>query len=349
MANIPATTPPTQRPLDDAELRDLLEPLGSIASHRLLSGGTFSAVHGVHLTDGTRVVVKTSVPASSMSDGRTPLLTYERDMLHSEQAMLRMVEGVEGVPSPRVLLSDFSHATRDVDALVMTWLDGTPWDTVANAMTPQATARAHAQVGEVMSATQSIVGDTFGFPAADFALGSGQWVDFFSLAIDSIIADAQMWGVDIEADRLLEAVAKGADALAEVTEPRFIHHDLWMGNVLLNPASGDVCGIVDFERSLFGDPLCAFVGAETMRTGASTPALLAGYESAGGRLPRDPAAGTATGFSKAADQRTTLYRLWLGAIQCVEIVPRQFHGKWLEEHRARLVANREVLLERAGV
>src|SRR5690606_8242959 len=66
---------PTQRPLNEAELRELLAPLGTVASHQLLSGGTFSAVQAARLTDGTDLVVKTSVPERALPDGRTPLLT----------------------------------------------------------------------------------------------------------------------------------------------------------------------------------------------------------------------------------------------------------------------------------
>lgn len=349
MANSSAPLLPTQRPLDREELDAMLAPLGRIASTRLLSGGTFSAVQGVTLDDGTEVVVKTSVPVAALPDGRTPLLTYEKDMLCAERDILELVRGLPGVPAPRVLVADFSRDIAAVDAIVMDLIPGTPWDTVVDEMTPEANAHAHEQVGAILAAMHAVTAPRFGYPARNFELGGHTWPAFFSALVDTVVADADAWGVDIEPDRLLEAVSRGADALAEVTTPHLIHNDLWYGNVLLDPATGHVNGVVDFERALFADPLWDFVGAESMLTGASTPALLRGYEAAGRTLPHDASAGTATGFTAAADVRTTLYRLWAMSVQFIEIVPRGFHGDWVAGHRATILANRAALFARAGV
>jgi aminoglycoside phosphotransferase (APT) family kinase protein len=248
-----------------------------------------------------------------------------------------------------VLLSDFSREVADVDVIVMDLVPGTPWDTVADSMSAEANASAHAREGAILASLHTLTGPRFGYPARDFALGGDTWPGFFAQLIDSAIADARAWDVDIEPDRLLAAVEKGAASLAEVTVPHLIHNDLWHGNVLIDPATGHVHGVVDFERSLFADPLWDFVGAESMTTTATTPALLSGYEAAGGTLPRDSDAGTATGFSRSADIRTTLYRLWAMSVQFIEIVPRGFHGDWVTGHRATILANRAALFERAGV
>ena len=340
---------PTQRPLNDEEVARVLAPLGNVRERRLLSGGTFSAVQGVDLADGTTVVVKTSVPVAALPDGRTPLLTYERDMLHSERDMLLRLAEVPGVPCPRVLLSDFTREVTDVDVVVMSMVPGTPWDTVAASMTPEANARAHETVGGIIAAIQSVGGDTFGYPAGDFALSGATWPAFFTMLIDSTVTDADAWGVDIEPDRLIDALTVSAQALAAVKTPTLVHNDLWQGNVLLDPATGEVHGVVDFERALFGDPLQDFCGADSMNTGPITPALLRGYERAGAALPWLPGGGTVTGFDNAADTRLTLYRLWSLSVQLIEIVPRGFSGDWVAGHRATINANRAELFERLDV
>lgn len=340
---------PTQRPLNEAELRELLAPLGAVASHQLLSGGTFSAVQAARLADGTDLVVKTSVPERALPDGRTPLLTYEHDMLRAERDMLERLADIEGVPAPRVLHSDFSRTIADVDAVVMTRIPGTPWDTVTTEMSPAANDRAWARVGEVVAAMQRVTGRRFGYPARDFALGAQTWPEFIDALFAAAVADAAEWGVDIEPERLLAAVEAVRPHLDEVTEPHLVHNDLWPGNVLLDPATGEVFGVVDFERALFGDRLQDFCGSESMNTGRNESAYIAGYVAAGGSDRWDDASGTASGLDPAAHARLTLYRLWAMSVQFTEIVPRGFSGDWVAGHRATILANRAELFRQLGV
>ena len=189
----------------------------------------------------------------------------------------------------------------------------------------------------------------FGYPAHDFALGARSWPAFFGMLIDATIADAETWGVDVEPDRLIDALAASAHALAGVTTPALVHNDLWQGNVLLDPSTGQVHGVLDFERALFGDPLQDFCGAQSMSTGGVEEPLLAGYERAGGFSYRDDGSSTPTGLDELADARLTLYRLWSNTVQLVEIVPRGFHGDWVSGHRATLTANRATLFDLLGV
>ncbi|MDN4476252.1 aminoglycoside phosphotransferase family protein [Demequina sp. SYSU T00192] len=330
---------PTQRPLARDELGAVLAPLGRVADHWLLSGGTFSAVQGVELVGGGTVVVKTSVPEVRDIRGRSRLLGYEHDMLGAERDNLALVAGL-GIPAPRIVLEDFSREAADVDVLVMTMLPGMAWDSAVDVMTPATNDRALHQVGGILAALGSVRGPRFGFPADGFRLGDDTWPGFLRRLVASAVDDAAAWDVDIEPRRLEAAVDVAAGALAEVTEPTLVHADLWHGNVLVDPQTGDITGVVDFERSLFGDPLWGLAGGETHASGPFESAKVRGYEAATGR----PLA-----MGRAAELRVALYRLWSMAVQLTEIGPRGFEGPWLDGHRASLRANRERLHAILGV
>lgn len=75
------------------------------------------------------------------------------------------------------------------------------------------------------------------------------------MLMEDMLADGEKAKIDIgidynEARRLIE---ERSDVLDEVTEPMLISWDLWDGNVLVQDKQ--ITGIIDFERSLWGDPL----------------------------------------------------------------------------------------------
>ncbi|SEJ45557.1 phosphotransferase family protein [Demequina mangrovi] len=331
---------PTQRALTREELEAILAPLGRVSDSWLLSGGTFSAVQGVELDGGETVVVKTSVPEARDARGRSRLLGYEHDMLRAERDHLRLVAPLDAVPAPRVLHEDFSRAVADVDVLVMTLVPGMPWDDATDVMTPESNARAHHQVGKILAVLGGVIGERFGLPADGFRLGDPTWPGFLERLVASAVDDAAAWEVDIEPARLLAGVEAAAEALAEVSAPTLVHADLWHGNVLVDPNNGDVTGVVDFERSLFGDPLWGLAGGETHSSGPFEAAKVAGYEAATGRPLR---------LDRSAELRVALYRLWSMAVQLTEIGPRGFEGGWLDGHRASIRANRARLHAILGV
>ena len=323
----------SQRPLTLDEIRDILAPLGMAVAQSELSGGTFSAVQQVELADGRTVVVKTSVPDH---EGHDALLTYEHDLARIEADMLATLGGVDGVPAPALLLEDFTRSRVEVDVVVSSFLEGSPWDRT-EAMTPDAVARAGREVGAVFARLHAQHAPAFGYPAADFRLGGATWPEAFSAIFRAHVADAERFGIDVRGKELLDVLERGQDALAKVTQPSLVHNDLWPGNVLLDPASGRVTGIVDWERALYGDPLLDFVGMNPFATGELAADHVAGYRAAGGALELDD----------AALQRLALYRLSVLTVIRVEVVPRGFHGDWLADHLVLMERTRDEVLAHA--
>ena len=333
----------TKRPLDLAELAAVLRPVGVPTAARPLSGGLFAAVDLVELDDGRTVVVKTGV---APQEEHAPLLTYEHDLLRAEVALLRRAEPT-GVPTPRVLLADLSRTDVDVDVLVMDHLPGQSWETVGPTLDARATRRAEHERGAALADFHTVHGEVFGYPSSPRLQGTA-WPDVVTAMLVAVLADADTWGVDVEQVRVTQALTASLPHLAAVTEPVLVHMDLWPGNVLVNPATGEITGIVDLERGLFGDPLMDLVGAEPMSVAAPSVRLVEGYRAAGGCLPAAPTAGTPSGLDPTADRRLALYRLYLNLLMTVEIVPRAYTADWTPAYHAQLLINREILLRHLG-
>lgn len=329
----------TKRPLDRDELASVLAPIGVPTGTRPLSGGLFAAVDLVQMEDGRAVVVKTGVAAS---EGRPPLLTYEHDLLRAEAELLRRAEPA-AVPTPRVLLTDLSRSLVDVDVLVMDHLPGETWEAVARTLEGPAAQRVVHEWGGALAGFHSLRGEVFGYPSSP-ALQASAWPDVVTAMFEALLDDAGTWGVDIQQDRIRRALGASLDDVAEITQPVLVHMDLWPGNVLIDPATGAVTGVVDLERGLFGDPVMDLVGAEPMSVDAPSSGLLAGYHAAGGRLPIVEGGGTPFGLEPAADRRLALYRLYMNALMTIEIVPRAYAEDWVPAYSQQLLRNREALL-----
>jgi len=95
--------------------------------------------------------------------------------------------------------------------------------------------------------------------------------------------------------------------LATVTRPALLHFDLWDGNVLA--AGGQLTGLVDGERFLWGDPLLDLVSPALYHRIEDEPEhpFLRGYAAATGLVLDD-----------AARTRLALYRIHLYLLMLAE-------------------------------
>lgn len=295
-------------------LRQLVRPLGSLASADLLTGGQFATTYRVTMADGTRVVVKTA-PV-----GTDQLLTYEHDLLRAEAMVYGLASEVPVLLMPRVLLTDFSRTLLPSDVLVVSHLPGVPMVDSGLADDDPRTMR---DLGAVMAALHQLTGEAFGYPSAP----APTWRVAFERMVDDLLADAERWSVDVPAEAVRAAVARHADLLTSVDRPALVHTDLWAGNLFVLPETGELVGVIDPERALWGDPLLELVGLHQMRRDPPPPALLEGYGP--GLDVTSPSART----------RLELYRMRHCLVMAIEITPRKFEGDWVGAHRATVTAN----------
>ncbi|MDF9877383.1 phosphotransferase family protein [Cellulosimicrobium cellulans] len=346
----------TKASVTQDQVAAVVAPLGEAVGVEPLSGGMFASVFAVDLAappgsplpDGVpaRVVVKVTGADTSR------LLRYEHGILTTEDAAYRAAHAA-GLPVPRVLHADLTRAHVDGDALVVTFLDGDSWS--GRELDAAATAVVRHGLGSFMARLHRITGDRFGYPAPASDLAAATWPDAFARMVEAVLDDARRWGVELPQARVHDAVARHRDLLARVTVPRLVHADLWPGNVLLDhPAAGHprdargltIVGVLDAERSLWGDPLFELAGADQLGAGAVDPDLLAGYAAEGGDLGLGD--GTPGSGDPDAWTRLSLYRAYLACVLTVEVVPRAYEGDWVEGYAGTARANLLRMLDELG-
>ncbi|TNH26028.1 aminoglycoside phosphotransferase family protein [Micromonospora orduensis] len=304
---------PTQRPFTTDDVAYLVRasfgPRSRVLEAGPLTGGGYATVWWASLDDDRRVVLKVAPPAG------TPLLRYERGLCAAEARYFRLVaERAPQVPVPAVL----HHGTDPAygEWLVTAMLPGRSLYEVSGRGVDDGPARY--DLGVALAALHRVTGDRFGY---DGGRASGAtWRAAFTAMLDALLADAADWNVPLPVTRddLHALVRRHADVLDEVRRPALLHFDCWDGNVLAAPdAHGRLrlCGLVDGERYLYGDPLLDLVSPRLFRRVEDEPdhPLLDGYRAASA----EPLV-----LDDSARRRLALYRLHLYLLMTVEMPSR---------------------------
>ncbi|WP_433308172.1 phosphotransferase family protein [Micromonospora sp. CA-269861] len=325
---------PTQRPLTHADVAYLIDasfgPQTRLRDAGPLAGGGYATVWWALLDDDRRVVLKLAPSAG------TPLLRYERGLCAAEERYFRLVaQRAPQVPVPAVLWRGTDPAYGEW--LVTEMLPGRSLSSLAEAGVAVDDGPARYDLGVALAALHQVTGERFGYD--DDRAGGPTWRAAFTAMLDALLADAADWDVrlPVPPEHLRTLVGRHADVLDEVRRPALLHFDCWDGNVLAAPdADGRLrlCGLVDGERFLYGDPLLDLVSPLLLRRVEDEPEhpVLRGYQAAA----PEPLV-----LDASARRRLGLYRLQLYLLMTVEMPSR---GMTVHSHPGRY-ARLETLLD----
>ncbi|HTG68888.1 MAG TPA: aminoglycoside phosphotransferase family protein [Candidatus Udaeobacter sp.] len=305
-----------KRKLTESELKAIAKKVfdQQATAVKELTDGFANAAYKVTLEDGRPVIVKAAPPSS------TKMMSYEQGLMKAEVEVLRLVKQAGAVPVPSVYAHDASESLVNCEYFIMEMLEGDPYNKVKDRLTEEQRYLIDHQLGVYNRQLNDIRGERFGLYAASGETDSS-WREAFHRLLLSVLADGEREGVKLPADydTIRNEVSLRLDVLDEVTEPRLLHWDLWDGNVFIK--DGTVTGIIDFERSLWGDPLMEFYFSHFHQ---SAP-FLAGYGAAA--------------FTPAQLGRRALYDLYLDLILCVECPFRQYedhnHLQWVQDNMSK--------------
>jgi len=295
------------------------------AGLRELTDGWFNAVHELGLADGRRVVLKIAPPPGA------PVMTYERDLMATEVATMRLVKSDPAIPVPAVLFHDDSRTRCDAPYFFMDKVAGTSLDHVRKRLSPEQAGAIDRHVGEIVRAINGFRGEWFGMPGHP-DLRAPTWREAFGRIVESVLHDAARRKVDFPrpVEEIRALLRHHAPALDAVREPRLVHWDGWDKNFFV--AGGRVTGLIDFERALWADPLMEAQFRALSWDGVND--ALRGY----GR----------TEFSDAELVRNRLYTLHLALVMHTECFYRLYpDDEVLDGSRRMLVENLDWLEARA--
>jgi fructosamine-3-kinase len=209
-------------------------------------------------------------------------LFYERQMMRQEPALHALIRAKTAVPVAEIVGYDFSQMRVKRDYLLMTALPGTPLSDVPRLNRSQL-ERALRQVGEhlrqlhALTATACLGNEIHGYLGAHRPMEpQATWAAAFCLMWHKLLDDVVACGsytLD-EAQAMRDLLAAHVEHFDRPVTPRLLHMDVWGQNILIDEA-GNVTGLVDLDRALWGDVEIEFAVLDYC--GISEPAFWEGY------------------------------------------------------------------------
>jgi len=224
-------------------------------------------------------------------------LFYERLMMRQEPELHALIRAHTSIPVAEVVGYDFSRMRIQRDYLLMTALPGTPLSDVPGVTRAQL-YRALRQVGEYLRQLHALTAaehmgqeagvGPYGYLGAHHPMEpQPTWAAAFRVMWNSLLDDVVACGCYTPGEAqvlrdLLERYIEVFEQPSEAVVPRLLHMDVWSQNILIDQI-GNVTGLVDFDRALWGDVEIEFAVLDYC--GISEPPFWEGYGSSRDESP----------------------------------------------------------------
>lgn len=243
---------------------------------RPIRTGKHNRSYWVEVEDTARYVLRIAPPDDA------GFLFYERRMMRQEPALHHLIQQHTEIPIAEVVGYDFERNHIDRDYVLMSVLPGTPLSEISQ-MHDGARRRTLRQVGRYLrqlhdlTATAHMGQRRYGYLGEHHPMSpASTWVEAFETMWNALLDDVVACGSynQQEAQFMRELFQTLRSAFERPVEPRLLHMDIWAQNILVNP-TGDVTGLVDFDRALWGDVEIEFAVLDYC--GISEPSFWEGY------------------------------------------------------------------------
>lgn len=278
-----------------------------------LTEGFYNVAYLAELSGGREVILKIAPP------GNASVMTYEKNLMEAEVGSLRLVREKTQVPVPEVLYysaEDVSDKLIESPYFFMTKIEGDNYNSLRESLTQEERDQINRELGKYNRQMNEITGQAFGYFSFAGELGNS-WREVFWGMTKGVLLDGKVKNIDIgyEYDWIEDRIKDSLEVLEEVKIPQFVHWDLWDGNVFIK--DGHIEGIIDFERTLWADPLMEYAFRLHNKLEGKQEEFLRGY---GEALE-----------GKDAYKRCVLYDIYLYLIMIIECDYRKYadNGQYL--------------------
>ena len=211
-------------------------------------------------------------------------LFYEQLMMRQEPDLHTIIRARTTIPVAEIVGYDFGRTRIGRDYVLMAALPGTPISDLPG-LVPAQFQRALRQVGEYLRQLHDLTAvECLGL--ADGACGylgghhpmepQSTWAAAFRVMWNKLLDDVAACGsyTPAEAQTMRDLFDLHVDMFDRPVVPRLLHMDVWSENILIDE-SGNVTGLVDFDRALWGDVEIEFAVLDYC--GITEPAFWEGY------------------------------------------------------------------------
>jgi aminoglycoside phosphotransferase (APT) family kinase protein len=231
-----------------------------------LTEGYFNMAYEASFQDGFKSILKIA-PSPNVE-----VMTYEQDIMKTEVHTMQLIAQKTKVPVPKIQFYDSSCTLCNAPYFFMEKIEGKSFSSQKSFMSYNQISHINFLVGEFNREINKITNDYFGYPGQKVLQGR-DWYGVFVAMVKAVILDADRKNIDLTicSRELLRLLEEDKVIFRSVLTPQLVHWDIWDGNVFIE--NDKVMGIIDWERSLWGDPLME-VG---FRSYAQSPDFLRGY------------------------------------------------------------------------
>lgn len=231
--------------------KHLLEEHGFITSNiTQITTGKFNKTYIAEYSDSNDKVVLRIAPHDSAG-----FLFYEKNMMAQEPDIHRVVREKTSVPVPQIFIYDDTRTLVDRDFMIMEFIEGTPLSeaVVSSKSRKKIMEQTGAYLRELHKFCQE---DQYGYLGRHNCMKpQNNWKSAFYIMWNKLIDDIEYCGVynDDNARLAREAVEICISSFQRNIPASLLHMDIWAQNILVDD-NGNIKGIVDWDRALWGDP-----------------------------------------------------------------------------------------------
>jgi len=208
-------------------------------------------------------------------DERDQNLFYEFRMMRQEPGIHSLVRERTDAPVAEIVAHSTRHPAIGRDFVLMERLSGRPISDVS--LTRQGAGRVLASVGRALSQVHAITREEYGYVGEHRPMEPQKdWASAFGIMWGKLIDDIEGCGgySKEDADRMRRLLEQHLPVFARDVPASLLHMDIWAENILCTP-EGELTGLLDWDRGLWGDPEIEFAVLDYC--GISEPAFWEGY------------------------------------------------------------------------